>query len=75
MEVIQHLYTQVDGIYGYRRMTMTINRQREKVGLKKVNKKRIYRLMQICGLEAVIRRKRKSIVNETGLCSRKHINT
>ena len=25
----------------------------------KVNKKRIYRLMQICGLEAVIRRRRK----------------
>lgn len=34
---------------------MTINRQREKEGLTKVNKKRIYRLMQICGLEAVIR--------------------
>lgn len=34
---------------------MTINRQHEKGGLKKVNKKRIYRLMQICGLEAVIR--------------------
>ena len=38
---------------------MTINRQREKDGLKKVNKKRIYRLMQICGLEAVIRRRPK----------------
>ena len=56
---IQHLYTQVDGIYGYRRITMTINRKRETEGLKKVNKKRIYRLMQICGLEAVIRRRRK----------------
>ena len=41
VESIQHLYTQVDGIYGYRRITMTINRQREKEGLKKVNKKRI----------------------------------
>lgn len=59
VDSIQHLYTQVDGIYGYRRMTMTINRQREKEGLTKVNKKRIYRLMQICGLEAVIRRKSK----------------
>lgn len=56
---IQHLYIQVDGIYGYRRITMTINRKRETEGLKKVNKKRIYRLMQICGLEAVIRRRRK----------------
>ena len=59
VESIQHLYTQVDGIYGYRRITMTINRKRETGGLKKVNKKRIYRLMQICGLEAVIRRRRK----------------
>lgn len=56
---IQHLYIQVYGIYGYRRITMTINRKRETKGLKKVNKKRIYRLMQICGLEAVIRRRRK----------------
>ena len=56
---IQHLYTQVDGIYGYRRITMTINRQREKEGLVKLNKKRIYRLMQICGLQAVIRRRPK----------------
>lgn len=38
---------------------MTINRQREKEGLTKFNKKRIYRLMQICGIEAVIRRKSK----------------
>ncbi|MCH7324064.1 IS3 family transposase [Solibacillus sp. MA9] len=59
VESIQHLYTQVEGIYGYRRITMTINRQREKEGLKKVNKKRIYRLMQICSLEAVIRRRPK----------------
>lgn len=59
VESIQHLYSQVNGIYGYRRITMTINRQRTKMGLAKVNKKRIYRLMQICGLEAVIRRKPK----------------
>ena len=57
LESIQHLYSQVNGIYGYRRITMTINRQRTKEGLAKVNKKRIYRLMQICGLEAIIRRK------------------
>lgn len=59
VESIQHLYTQINGIYGYRRMTMTINRQREKEGLAKINKKRIYRLMQICELKAVIRRKPK----------------
>lgn len=59
IESIQHLYSQVNGIYGYRRISMTINRQRSKEGLAKINKKRIYRLMQICGLEAIIRRKQK----------------
>ncbi|MGN4123480.1 IS3 family transposase [Lysinibacillus sphaericus] len=59
LESIQYLYTQVDGIYGYRRITLTINRHREKVDLPKVNKKRIYRLMKMCRLKSVIRRKRK----------------
>jgi len=59
LESIQLLYTQVDGIYGYRRITLTINRHREKANLPKVNKKRIYRLMQMCRLKSVIRRKRK----------------
>lgn len=59
VESIEHLYEQVNGIYGYRRITMTINRQREKKGLKKINKKRIYRLMQISELQAVIRRRLK----------------
>ncbi|MGY3190524.1 putative transposase [Lysinibacillus sp. TE18511] len=59
LKSIQRLYKQVDGIYGYRRITLTINRQREKDDLPKVNKKRVYRLMQICGLKSVIRRKRK----------------
>ena len=49
----------MDGIYRYRPLTMTINRQREKDSLTKANKKRTYRLMQICSLEAVIRRRRK----------------
>lgn len=59
IELIQDLYAQVDGIYGYRRITLTINRQRQKEKLPKINKKRIYRLMQICCLKSVIRRKRK----------------
>ena len=56
LQSIQLLYKQVDGIYGYRCITLTINRQREKGNLLKVNKKRVYRL-QICGLKSVIRRK------------------
>jgi putative transposase len=59
VESIRDLYAQVDGIYGYRRITLTINRQRQKEKLPRINKKRIYRLMQICRLKSVIRRKRK----------------
>jgi putative transposase len=49
------LYEEVDGIYGYRRITMNLNRKLEK----QYNKKRIYRLMRILGLKSVIRIKRK----------------
>ena len=62
---IRHIYTQVNGIYGYRRITMTINRKRKKEGLEKVNKKRIYRLMQLCGLQSVIRRRPKKYKKTT----------
>ncbi|WP_108672584.1 IS3 family transposase, partial [Peribacillus acanthi] len=53
---IKALYIKVDGIYGYRRMTLNINRIFEK----NFNHKRIYRLMRIAGIKSVIRRKRKS---------------
>lgn len=56
---IDLLYHQVDGIYGYCRMTLTINRQRIENNQATVNEKRIYRLMQVSGLKSVIRRKRK----------------
>lgn len=59
MSEIQSLYAKVDGIYGYRRITLTINRNRLKANLPKINKKRIYRLMDYCELKSVIRRKRK----------------
>lgn len=65
LESIQLIYSQVEGIYGYRRITMTINRHREKANLPRVNKKRIYRLMKISRLKSVIRRKRKNIINPT----------
>jgi len=60
LEVINQLYQQVDGIYGYRRMTLTINRQRKENNQATVNKKRIYRLIQISKLKSVIRQKRKA---------------
>ncbi|WP_108672585.1 IS3 family transposase, partial [Peribacillus acanthi] len=53
---IKALYIKVDGIYGYRRMTLNINRIFER----NFNYKRIYRLMRVAGIQSVIRRKRKS---------------
>ncbi len=52
------LYAEVDGIYGYRRMTLNLNRR---LG-QSFNYKRIYRLMRISGLQSVIRRKRKRYI-------------
>lgn len=54
-EIIR-LYEEVGGIYGYRRMTMNLNRRLKTT----FNHKRIYRLMQLLGLKSVIRRKKKS---------------
>lgn len=56
-EIIK-LYEEFNGIYGYRRMTMNINRKL----CKQYNHKRIYRLMRILGLKSVIRIKRKRYV-------------
>jgi putative transposase len=55
LKEIMHLYKKVDGIYGYRRITLNLNRNR----LKSINHKRVYRLMRIAGIQSVIRRKRK----------------
>lgn len=49
------IHQNVEGIYGYRRMQLNINR---KFG-KQVNHKRIYRLMKIAGIQSVIRRKKR----------------
>lgn len=59
-EIIK-IYEEVDGIYGYRRMTMNINRKLKK----QYNHKRIRRLMKIIGLKSVIRRKKKRYVKST----------
>ena len=58
LQDIQAIYARIGGIYGYRRMKLNINR----IYHKKFNHKRIYRLMQIAGLQSVIRRKRKRYV-------------
>jgi len=52
------LYEKVGGIYGYRRLTLHLRRQMEK----RINHKRIYRLMKLKGIQAIIRRKKKKYV-------------
>lgn len=56
-EIIK-IYEEVDGIYGYRRITMNLNRRLDQ----NFNHKRIYRLMKLSGLESVIRRKKKRYI-------------
>ena len=49
------LQEKVDGIFGYRQMTLHINRKFEE----DINHKRIYRLMGIANIRSVIRVKKK----------------
>jgi len=49
------LHEEVNGIYGYRRMTLNMNRKFDR----NFNHKRIYRLMKISRIQSVIRRKKK----------------
>ncbi|WP_370568613.1 MULTISPECIES: IS3 family transposase [unclassified Fictibacillus] len=51
---LKALHKKVEGIYGYRRMTMNINR----ILNKKFNPKRIYRLMRVADIQCVIRKKK-----------------
>lgn len=48
------IHKRVNGIYGYRRMKLNINRRFNK----NYNHKRIHRLMNIAGIQSVIRRKK-----------------
>lgn len=65
IEDIKQVHEQVNGIYGYRRITIVLNRKRQEANLPKVNEKRVYRLMKVAGLQSVIRRKRKSYRQST----------
>jgi putative transposase len=55
MQEMKITHKNVEGIYGYRRMTLNINRKFDQT----FNEKRIYRLMGIAGIQSVIRRKKK----------------
>ena len=55
------LYEKVEGIYGYRQMTLNLRRQTGQF----INKKRVYRLMKLAGIQSVIRRKKNKYVRST----------
>lgn len=55
------LNEKVEGIYGYRRLTINLRKQ---IG-KPINHKRVYRLMKLAGIQSVIRRKRKKYIRST----------
>lgn len=59
-EIIK-IYSEVKGIYGYRRITLNLNKT---LG-SNYNHKRIYRLMKSMNISAVIRKKRKRYVHST----------
>lgn len=61
LDEIIKLYEEVKGIYGYRRITLNIN----KILNSNFNYKRIYRLMKSVKLTAVIRRKKKRYIHST----------
>jgi transposase InsO family protein len=55
------LYEKVDGIYGYRQLTINLRRQTGQL----INHKRVYRLMKLAGIPSVIRKKKKKYVKST----------
>ena len=58
LEEMIRLFTDVHGIYGYRRMTMNLNR----ILGKQYNQKRIYRLMKSVNMKSIIRKKKKNYI-------------
>lgn len=61
LEEIKNIYSEVNGIYGYRRITLNVNRRLDS----HYNHKRIYRLMKSVKLTSVIRKKKKKYVYST----------
>ncbi|WP_349676628.1 IS3 family transposase [Clostridium sp. UBA1652] len=61
LDEIIKLYSEVKGIYGYRRIALNINNRLNS----NYNDKRIYRLMKSIKLTAIIRRKKKRYIQST----------
>ena len=61
MKEMIFLYEKIEGIYGYRQLTIHLRRRNDQ----RINHKRIYRLMRVAGIQSVIRRKKKKYVKST----------
>lgn len=61
LNIMIELYIEVQGIYGYRRMKLNVNKKLKK----KYNHKRIYRLMKSVNMKSVIRKKKKNYIPST----------
>ncbi|MFS0559809.1 IS3 family transposase [Terribacillus sp. 179-K 1B1 HS] len=68
-EEMRRLHTEHNGIYGYRRMRLYI----QKFMKKPINHKRIYRLMNKAKLVCVIRKKRPAFIKSTPLYTAENI--
>lgn len=60
-EVMMSLYKKVEGTFGYRQLTLHMRRQMQR----SINHKRVQRLMQMKGIQSVIRRKKKKYERST----------
>ncbi|WP_231637298.1 IS3 family transposase, partial [Paenibacillus sp. FJAT-27812] len=56
-----NIYEKVERTFGYRQLTLHVRKQTGK----KLNHKRIYRLMKLKGMQSVIRRKKTKYVRST----------
>jgi putative transposase len=63
--VMMSIYEKVDRTFGYRQLTLHMRRQTGKP----INHKRVYRLMQVQGIQSVIRRKKKRYAR----CTPQHV--
>jgi len=59
--VMLSIYEKVERIFGYRQLTLHL---RSQMG-KRINHKRVYRLMRVQGIQSVIRRRKKRYANAT----------
>lgn len=65
MEYVKDFYEESIGVFGYRQMCITINREKIHELPHRINVKRVRRIMRILGLKSVIRRKCPNYVKST----------